>query len=105
VWNLLAESLLCAGVRVPKVFWALRARSQRGVLRTFCFAAVLDSLHRSTGLKRSYLLVSGVMAVLSFIFFGFGAHFLIDVIGFSWPAYMTFKALETESDSSDDKFW
>ncbi|CAE7220644.1 Reep5 [Symbiodinium sp. KB8] len=48
--------------------------------------------------------MSGILALLSFIFFGFGANFLTNAIGFTWPAYRTFKAIESD-DLKDDAFW
>ena len=68
-------------------------------------AGVLEQAHVASGVKRSYIVIAAVMSLISFIFFGFGANFLINVIGFTWPAYQTFKALETTEVTADDKFW
>lgn len=65
---------------------------------------MIEKLHESTGVNRSIILMAGILALLSFIFFGFGANFLTNAIGFTWPAYRTFKAIESD-DLKDDAFW
>lgn len=74
-------------------------------MRGACSAGLLETVHKQSGVKRSYLFLSAVLMLLGFIFFGFGASFLINIIGFTWPAYHTFKAIENEEDRSEDRFW
>lgn len=66
--------------------------------------AVLGTLEEKTGVKRSYIVLGLVAFFLSFILFGFGAGPLCNLVGFVYPLYASFKALQT-SDKTDDTQW
>lgn len=65
---------------------------------------LLPELHRRTGIRYSYLLLGGILLLFAFLFLGFGASLLSTVIGFVYPAYASFKAIESPS-RADDKQW
>ncbi|KAJ3192546.1 hypothetical protein HDU67_005426, partial [Dinochytrium kinnereticum] len=59
---------------------------------------------KTTKIPKSYA-VGGVGAVLVLlIFFNFWGNFLTTLIGFVWPAYMSFKAIES-TNKDDDRQW
>ena len=42
---------------------------------------------------------------MSCVIFGFCSELLTALVGILYPAYMSFKAIETKEDDDDDKFW
>ena len=61
-------------------------------------------LHRETGQRRVHVFLGIAFLVAGFFFFGIGAQFMVNVIGFAYPAYASFKAIES-SDKRDDMQW
>ncbi|CAE7938369.1 REEP5 [Symbiodinium sp. KB8] len=66
---------------------------------------VVKQLSEATGLRGAYVVLGGGLFILAFVFFGFGANFLVNIIGLGFPAYQSFKALETKEDHQDDIQW
>jgi len=66
--------------------------------------AVLGTIEEKTGVKRSYIVLGLVAFFLAFILFGFGAGPLCNLIGFVYPLYASFKALQTDG-KADDSQW
>lgn len=65
---------------------------------------VLKDIAEKTGLETGQITVGlGVIGVI-FLLFGIGAHIITDSIGILYPAYMSFKAIESP-ESDDDKQW
>merc|ERR1712195_240184 len=64
----------------------------------------MESLQDKTGVDKFFLAVAGVVAVLFFIFFGFGAGVLAMLVGFLYPAFSSFKALESQC-TDRQRFW
>ena len=58
-------------------------------------------------LAKTLTLVVAIVVVLGFlgvVFFGFGAQFVLNLIGLVYPLFQTFKAIASET-KADDKFW
>jgi len=66
--------------------------------------AVLGTLEEKTGVKRSYIVLGFVAFFFAFVLFGFGAGPLCNLVGFAYPLYASFKALQS-SDKTDDTQW
>merc|ERR1712022_71402 len=65
---------------------------------------IMQTLQDKTGVKKLYI-AAGVSAfVLIFILFGFGAGLLCNFVGFVYPAYASFKSLESQN-ANDDRLW
>merc|ERR1712096_349868 len=60
---------------------------------------VLNTLERKTGVPKFYLTATFGTASLVLLFFGLGAHFLCNFVGFVYPATMSFRAIETNTES------
>jgi|TARA_B110000090_G_C13090103_1_gene334481 receptor expression-enhancing protein 5/6 len=64
----------------------------------------LNTANEKTGAKKEHLAVIGVLLpVLLMISLG-GAHFIIDLVAYLYPAYASVKAIETD-DPEDDTMW
>merc|ERR1740130_1062815 len=64
----------------------------------------LEMLEQKTHVQKIYI-AAGVTLVLTIvILYGFGAGILCNLVGFVFPAYQSFKALEAESDR-DERVW
>ncbi|XP_067940594.1 receptor expression-enhancing protein 5-like [Watersipora subatra] len=65
---------------------------------------VIDKVEKATGVQRLYM-AYGVMAIVAlWLLLGFGAQILCNFIGFLYPGYASFKAIESH-DKSDDTQW
>lgn len=65
---------------------------------------ILNVLSEKTGLNRAIVL-AGIVVVFALVaFFGVGAGFFCNVVGFLYPAYASFKAIESD-DKEDDTQW
>src|SRR5210317_725697 len=56
-------------------------------------------LKEQTSVPKEYAVVGGVVSLFFFIFFGIGAGVLCNVIGFLYPAFKSFQALENRVSS------
>merc|ERR1711934_307683 len=65
---------------------------------------VMQTLQDKTGIKKLYIAAGLSLAVTIFILFGFGAGLLCNFVGFVYPAYASFKALESQN-KNDDRLW
>merc|ERR1711998_461614 len=64
----------------------------------------LQALQDKTGVKKLYI-AAGISAfVVIFILFGFGAGLLCNFVGFVYPAYASFKSLESQN-ANEDRLW
>eukprot|EP00518_Triparma_eleuthera_P003287 CAMPEP_0182463498 /NCGR_PEP_ID=MMETSP1319-20130603/7392_1 /TAXON_ID=172717 /ORGANISM="Bolidomonas pacifica, Strain RCC208" /LENGTH=191 /DNA_ID=CAMNT_0024663043 /DNA_START=66 /DNA_END=641 /DNA_ORIENTATION=- len=64
----------------------------------------LQELENKFGVPKLYIVGGGAGVLLLVLFFGFGAGMLCNLVGFIYPAYMSFKAIESEG-SDDDTQW
>jgi len=64
----------------------------------------VEALHKKTGVKRAYLVMGIALFAVSFILFGFGAGPLCNLVGFAYPLYASFKAINSEN-TDDDSQW
>lgn len=57
-----------------------------------------------TKAPRALVAIVVVLGFLGVVFFGFGAQFVLNLIGLVYPLFQTFKAIASET-KADDKFW
>jgi hypothetical protein len=67
-------------------------------------AGVLNQLQAQTNVPRVYIALGAGLLVFVFLFFGFGASFFSHLIGFLYPAYASFRAIESKG-TADDTQW
>merc|ERR1711934_665590 len=65
---------------------------------------ILQTLEDKTGCRKVYIAAAIAAFVVIFILFGFGAGLLCNFVGFVYPAYASFKALESQN-KNDDRLW
>lgn len=65
----------------------------------------LKDISAKTKVKPAHMGLAVMTIVLIFAVIGFGGKWLAFLIGFLYPAYMSFKAIETENETDDDKQW
>eukprot|EP01097_Dermamoeba_algensis_P001506 TRINITY_DN1566_c0_g1_i1.p1 TRINITY_DN1566_c0_g1~~TRINITY_DN1566_c0_g1_i1.p1 ORF type:complete len:201 (-),score=39.46 TRINITY_DN1566_c0_g1_i1:111-668(-) len=65
---------------------------------------LLDDAEKKSGVKKEFIVIGLAVLLVALIFLGFFAAQIIFVIGFLWPAYASFKAIETPEEG-DDKQW
>lgn len=64
----------------------------------------LKTVSDKTGLKVSYIMAIFFTILLIFVLLEWGSFLITSLVGFVYPAYMSFKAIES-SDSNDDTQW
>merc|ERR1712070_588467 len=65
---------------------------------------IMQTLQDKSGVKKLYIAASISLFVVIFILFGFGAGLLCNFVGFVYPAYASFKSLESQN-TNDDRLW
>ncbi|KAF0701106.1 Aste57867_8403 [Aphanomyces stellatus] len=65
---------------------------------------LLVEAEKQTGVDKLYLAAGGSVVLLLVVLLGFGAGLLCNLVGFVYPAYESFKAIESD-DSNDDSQW
>ena len=65
---------------------------------------VLESASEKAGTRRSTIIVGAGVFIVLFLFFNFGEGFIVNMIGFFYPAYASFKAIESTC-KDDDRQW
>merc|ERR1712070_148100 len=65
---------------------------------------IMQTLQDKTGVKKLYIAAGISLFVVIFILFGFGAGLLCNFVGFVYPAYASFKSLESQN-TNDDRLW
>jgi len=69
-----------------------------------CFAKLLANLETSTGVRRLYLFYGIASFITLWLIFGYGGGLLCFLIGFTYPAYQSIKAIES-GNKEDDTQW
>ncbi|KAL0587594.1 hypothetical protein ABG067_002890 [Albugo candida] len=57
----------------------------------------LRAFQASTGIDKVYFVFAAATTLLLFVFFGFGAKLICNIVGFIYPAYTSFKAIESDT--------
>jgi len=65
---------------------------------------MVENLHKKTGIKRAYLVLGVGLFAFSFLLFGFGAGPLCNIVGYAYPLYASFKAINSDR-KDDDSQW
>merc|ERR1712159_86157 len=65
---------------------------------------IMQTLQDKTGVKKLYLAAAAALFVTLFILIGFGPSLLCNFVGFVYPAYASFKSLESNN-TNDDRLW
>lgn len=65
---------------------------------------VLQKAQEATGVEKLYLVAGGATVLLLLLLVGFGAGLICNIVGFAYPAYASFKAVES-TDKKDDVQW
>merc|ERR1712205_13001 len=58
---------------------------------------VMQTLQDKTGVKKLYIAAASAAALTLFILIGFGPSLLCNFVGFVYPAYASFKSLESNN--------
>ena len=66
---------------------------------------ILKELHAKTQVKPAYIGLGALTIAALLWIIGFGSSFLQFLVGFLYPAYMSFKAIENTKETDDDKLW
>ena len=67
------------------------------------YPALVD-LEKQTGVEKAYIAIAGVVVGMLVLYFLGGPVLVVNLIGFGYPAYMSFKALATPQ-PDDDTQW
>ena len=64
----------------------------------------LRILSEKTGIPLGYIVIGVIVCLFIFVLVGVGANLIVHIVGILYPAYMSFKAIETKEED-DDKLW
>ena len=64
----------------------------------------VKQLAEKAGVPSGYIAAGAVVTGFLFVFMGVGASLITDAVGIFYPAYMSFKAIESP-EAEDDKLW
>merc|ERR1719181_112480 len=77
------------------------------MLKIEAFLDKIDFMHKlqeASGVRKIFIAAGIALVVVLFILFGFGAGLLCNFVGFCYPAFASFKALEANN-HEDDRQW
>ncbi|XP_053821822.1 receptor expression-enhancing protein 6 isoform X2 [Vidua chalybeata] len=83
---------------------SVQQRLQRLLYSPGPIGDLMGRLEARTGVQRLYLATGSVAFLGLYLMFGYGASLLCNVIGFVYPAYVSIKAIESNS-KEDDTTW
>ncbi|VWU49285.1 protein YOP1, putative [Hepatocystis sp. ex Piliocolobus tephrosceles] len=64
----------------------------------------LKDVEKNFGVKPSYIALAGFSLMCFSLIFGWGAALICNLVGFAYPAYQSFKAVESQS-TDETKLW
>ena len=65
---------------------------------------IVNKAANTLHVRRAYVVMGAGVFLFAFLFLGFGASFFSHLIGFLYPAYASFKAIESHG-TQDDTQW
>jgi len=65
---------------------------------------LLTEVELRSGVKRTYIFIGVLGFLATYLAFGYGGQLICNAIGFAYPAYASFKALETNQREDDTKW-
>ena len=65
---------------------------------------LLEKAEKTANVPREFIATGGIFLCLVVLFFGFGAGLMCNLVGFLYPAYASFKALETKEEGYDTQW-
>eukprot|EP01015_Nassula_variabilis_P005383 TRINITY_DN1394_c0_g1_i4.p1 TRINITY_DN1394_c0_g1~~TRINITY_DN1394_c0_g1_i4.p1 ORF type:complete len:208 (+),score=51.01 TRINITY_DN1394_c0_g1_i4:65-688(+) len=65
----------------------------------------LKNLADKAGVKVPHLILGASSLLIVLVLFNYGSSLLSSIIGFLYPAYMSFKTIETSRNSEDSRHW
>jgi receptor expression-enhancing protein 5/6 len=68
------------------------------------FADTLKQIEEKTKVQKVYLAAGVAVVAIVIVLYGFGAGLLCNLVGFVYPAYQSFKALDVDS-NEDERLW
>lgn len=68
------------------------------------FTDYLNIIEKKTNIKKMYIFLGGLGFLMLYLWIGYGAGLLCNLIGFVYPAYMSIKAVESPN-KEDDLQW
>ena len=65
---------------------------------------ILEQAEKTANVPKEYIATAGLFLCLVVLFFGFGAGLMCNLVGFVYPAYASFKAIETKEEGYDTQW-
>ncbi|ESP05321.1 hypothetical protein LOTGIDRAFT_149167 [Lottia gigantea] len=93
---------MASGVAKNMETW--KAKLEKFLHEKNAFTNLLEKMEQKTGVKRIYFAFGIVVLLALYLMIGYGAQFLCNFIGFLYPAYASFKAIESTK-KDDDTQW
>ena len=90
------NSLFILRFSVPSFVYSLKLPTHpHSITHIHMNTAPLVTLSNATGISKLWLAGIGLLFTTIFLFFGLGANLLCNLVGFLYPAYESFKAIES----------
>lgn len=93
---------MAAGVKQHFEEW--KSKLDEALHEKNCVNDVLEKIETKTGVKRLHIALGFIALTGIYLMIGYGSDFLCNFIGFIYPAYASFKAIETKQKDDDTKW-
>lgn len=82
----------------------LRDQFKKSLNEDNCVTNGIKMIEEKTKVSREYIAYGIIGFLVLYLAIGWGNDFLCNLIGFSWPAYQSIKAIETKCNKDDTKW-